>query len=136
MKALQRSLLCALALPAVAVAVAAALFATLAALAPPALAQDFPASTITFGAWGVKSPGHLYGELLAQSAGVKIRHIAFDGGSKAMLSALGGHVDLGWRANEGESRGDAHQARDAAHFERCSVRCAQRIPIRGIGRVE
>jgi tripartite-type tricarboxylate transporter receptor subunit TctC len=50
--------------------------------------------TITFGSWGVKSPGHLYGELLAQTAGIKIRHIAFDGGSKAMLSALGGHTDL------------------------------------------
>lgn len=50
--------------------------------------------TITFGSWGVKSPGHIYGELLAQSAGIKLRHIAFDGGSKAMLSALGGHVDL------------------------------------------
>ena len=50
--------------------------------------------TITFGSWGVKSTGHLYGELLAQAAGIKIRHIAFDGGSKAMLSALGGHTDL------------------------------------------
>lgn len=50
--------------------------------------------TITFGSWGVKSPGHLYGELLSQSTGVRMRHIAFDGGSKAMLSALGGHVDL------------------------------------------
>ena len=50
--------------------------------------------TITFGSWGIKSPGHLYGELLAQSAGIKLRHVAFDGGSKAMLSALGGHTDL------------------------------------------
>ena len=213
MKALHRSLLCALALPAAAVAVAAVVFATLATLAPPALAQDFPTKeieivvpyatggstdsmarivgakvsellkvpvvvinkpgasgaigtmyalatsdgyrvatggnsnlgpvlaigqkppyslddvapiargvinpllvvmkkgrfasfdamireakekpdTITFGSWGVKSPGHLYGELLAQTAGIKLRHIAFDGGSKAMLSALGGHTDL------------------------------------------
>lgn len=50
--------------------------------------------TITFGSWGVKSPGHLYGELMAQTAGIKLRHIAFDGGAKAMLSALGGHTDL------------------------------------------
>ena len=50
--------------------------------------------TITFGSWGVKSPGHFYGELLGQTIGTKLRHIAFDGGSKAMLSALGGHVDV------------------------------------------
>lgn len=49
---------------------------------------------ITFGSWGAKSPGHFYGELLSQATGVKMRHIPFDGGSKAMLSAMGGHTDL------------------------------------------
>ena len=49
---------------------------------------------LTFGSWGAKSPGHFYGELLAQTTGVKMRHIPFDGGSKAMLSAMGGHTDV------------------------------------------
>jgi tripartite-type tricarboxylate transporter receptor subunit TctC len=56
-------------------------------------ARDKPES-LTFGSWGAKSPGHFYGELLAQSTGMKMRHIPFDGGSKAMLSAMGGHTDL------------------------------------------
>lgn len=50
--------------------------------------------TLTFGSWGAKSPGHFYGELLSQVTGAKIRHIPFDGGAKAMLSAMGGHTDL------------------------------------------
>lgn len=49
---------------------------------------------LTFGSWGAKSPGHFYGELLGQTAGVKMRHVPFDGGAKAMLSAIGGHTDL------------------------------------------
>ena len=49
---------------------------------------------LTFGSWGAKSPGHFYGELLAQTTGIRMRHIPFDGGSKAMLSAMGGHTDL------------------------------------------
>lgn len=66
-------------------------FASLDAMIKEAKAKP---DSITFGSWGVKSPGHIYGELLAQVAGIKLRHIAFDGGSKAMLSALGGHTDL------------------------------------------
>lgn len=51
--------------------------------------------TITFGSWGYKSPAHLYGELFVQTTGAKLRHIPFDGGTKAMLSALAGHTDIG-----------------------------------------
>src|SRR5690606_9235617 len=37
---------------------------------------------------------HLYGELFVQTTGAKLRHIPFDGGTKAMLSALAGHTDV------------------------------------------
>ncbi len=66
-------------------------FATLDAMLVEARAKP---DTITFGSWGVKSPGHLYGELLSQAASVKMSHVPFDGGAKAMLSAMGGHTDL------------------------------------------
>ena len=66
-------------------------FATLDAMLSEARAKP---GTITFGSWGVKSPGHLYGELLSQAASVKMSHVPFDGGAKAMLSAMGGHTDL------------------------------------------
>ena len=50
--------------------------------------------TVTFGSWGNKSPAHIYGELFTQTTGAKLRHIPFDGGTKAMLSALAGHTDI------------------------------------------
>jgi len=50
--------------------------------------------TITYSTWGPLSPAHFYGALIAQSAGIKLRHIPYDSGSKAMLAALGGQVDL------------------------------------------
>lgn len=57
-------------------------------------ARENPDS-VTFGSWGYKSPAHLFGELLGQATGTKLRHIPFDGGAKAMLSALSGHTDVG-----------------------------------------
>lgn len=56
-------------------------------------AKEKPDS-VTFGSWGNKSPAHIYGELFVQATGAKLRHIPFDGGTKAMLSALAGHTDI------------------------------------------
>jgi tripartite-type tricarboxylate transporter receptor subunit TctC len=56
-------------------------------------AKDKP-DTITYGSWGPKTPSHFYAEMVAQSAGIKLRHIPYDSGSKAMLAALGGQVDV------------------------------------------
>jgi len=42
--------------------------------------------------WGPKSPSHFFIELLAQQ-GAKLQHIPFEGGGKAALAAIGGHVD-------------------------------------------
>jgi len=50
--------------------------------------------TITFGTWGLRSPAHFYGELIGDSIGGRMRHIPFDSGSKAMLAALGGQIDV------------------------------------------
>ena len=49
---------------------------------------------LTFGSWGVNSSSHIAGELFCQAAGVKIKHVPFKGGAKAMLAAMGGHVDI------------------------------------------
>lgn len=55
-------------------------------------AKDKPGS-ISFASWGNKTPSHFYVEMLAQQLGTKVKHIAFDGGAKAMVAAMGGHVD-------------------------------------------
>lgn len=49
---------------------------------------------ITFGSWGTNSAGHFAGELINQGCGVKMKHVPFDGGAKAMVAAMGGHVDV------------------------------------------
>lgn len=43
--------------------------------------------------WGPKSPSHFFIELLAQQSGAKLQHIPFEGGGKAVIGAIGGHVD-------------------------------------------
>lgn len=42
--------------------------------------------------WGPRSPSHFFIELLSQQ-GAKLQHIPFEGGGKAVLAAIGGHVD-------------------------------------------
>lgn len=43
--------------------------------------------------WGPKSPSHFFIELLAQQGSAKLQHIPFEGGAKAVVGAMGGHVD-------------------------------------------
>jgi tripartite-type tricarboxylate transporter receptor subunit TctC len=43
--------------------------------------------------WGPKSPSHFFIELLAQQDGARLQHIPFEGGAKAVVGAMGGHVD-------------------------------------------
>lgn len=50
--------------------------------------------TITYATWGPKTPAHFFAELVAQNAGIKLRHIPYDSGSKAALAVLGGQVDV------------------------------------------
>ncbi|MCE5262979.1 MAG: tripartite tricarboxylate transporter substrate binding protein [Deltaproteobacteria bacterium] len=56
-------------------------------------AKQKPGS-ITFASWGAKSTSHILGELINKVTGVKMKHLAFDGGAKTMVAALGGHVDV------------------------------------------
>jgi tripartite-type tricarboxylate transporter receptor subunit TctC len=43
--------------------------------------------------WGPKSPAHFFIELLGQQSGARLQHIPFEGGAKAVVGAMGGHVD-------------------------------------------
>lgn len=43
--------------------------------------------------WGHKSPGHFATAMLSQQSGMKLQHIPFEGGAKAVVAAIGGHVD-------------------------------------------
>ena len=55
--------------------------------------KDKPAGSMRLASWGPRSPSHFYIELLAQQIGQKVLHVPFEGGSNAMLAAMGGHVD-------------------------------------------
>jgi tripartite-type tricarboxylate transporter receptor subunit TctC len=50
---------------------------------------------IMFGSFGAKSSTHMLGELVSQVCGVKMKHVPFEGDSKAFVAVLGGHVDIG-----------------------------------------
>jgi len=56
-------------------------------------AKDKP-NTLTFASWGANSSSHLTGELIAQVAGVKLKHVPFQGGTKSMVAVMGGHTDI------------------------------------------
>lgn len=51
-------------------------------------------NALTYGSWGTNSTSNFNGEIMAQAAGVKIKHVPFKGGAKAMLAAMGGHIDV------------------------------------------
>ncbi|HEX4326182.1 MAG TPA: tripartite tricarboxylate transporter substrate binding protein [Burkholderiales bacterium] len=60
--------------------------------------QDFVADAkahpdnFTYGSSGAYSASHLPIEMLANSAGIKLRHISYSGGGPAILAVLGGQV--------------------------------------------
>jgi len=62
--------------------------------------QDFVAEAranpdkLTYGSSGAYSASHLPIEMLANAAGMKLRHISYAGGGPAILAVLGGHVAL------------------------------------------
>ncbi|WP_159077595.1 tripartite tricarboxylate transporter substrate binding protein [Polynucleobacter rarus] len=47
---------------------------------------------VTYGSSGAYSASHIPIEMLANAAGVKLRHIPFAGGGPAILAVLGGHI--------------------------------------------
>jgi tripartite-type tricarboxylate transporter receptor subunit TctC len=56
-------------------------------------AKQKPGALI-YGSWGAYGSSHLFGELISQVAGIKMKHVPFKGGAKAMLAAMGGHIDI------------------------------------------
>lgn len=49
---------------------------------------------LTFGSAGNGSSTHMVGELFAQAAGIKLRHVPYRGSSAAMNDLLGGQIDM------------------------------------------
>ena len=53
---------------------------------------------LNFGSNGTGTTSHLAGELLQQRAGIKFTHIPYKGASGAMLSLVGGEIEIGFPA--------------------------------------
>lgn len=47
----------------------------------------------TYGTFGAGSSAHLYGLVLARSAGAQLAHVPYKGSSQAITDLLGGHID-------------------------------------------
>ncbi|MBI3938337.1 MAG: tripartite tricarboxylate transporter substrate binding protein, partial [Betaproteobacteria bacterium] len=58
-----------------------------------ALARSYP-GRLNFGSGGVGTSNHLASEMLKGLAKVNIVHVPFKGSNQAMLSMIGGHVDM------------------------------------------
>ena len=50
---------------------------------------------VTFGTTGVATTGHFMGELLQQTAGIKLNHIPFKGGAEISQQLMAGRIDMG-----------------------------------------
>jgi len=50
--------------------------------------------SLTYASWGAKSISHMAGELVNLEMGIKMQHVPFTGGAKALAAVLGGHVDV------------------------------------------
>lgn len=58
-----------------------------------ALARSYP-GRLNFGSGGIGTSNHLASEMLKGLAKVNIMHVPFKGSNQAMLSMIGGHVDM------------------------------------------
>lgn len=56
-------------------------------------AREKPGS-INIGSYGLRSGAHFYIEQLSQTLNVKLVHVPYDSGAKAMMAALSGEVDI------------------------------------------
>lgn len=57
------------------------------------LVQSMP-DKLTYGSWGIGSLGHIGMELIVGQAGLKIRHVPFNGGPPAYLGLAAGQTDV------------------------------------------
>ena len=58
-----------------------------------AYAKEKP-DELAFGSPGIGSPGHLAGELFKKMAGIRMRHVAYQGGPQSAQDVMGGTVPL------------------------------------------
>jgi tripartite-type tricarboxylate transporter receptor subunit TctC len=58
-----------------------------------AYAKDHP-GTLNYGSAGIGTVGHLAGEFLASTAGIKLIHVPYRGTGPAMTDLLGGHIPM------------------------------------------
>ena len=58
-----------------------------------ALAKRAPGK-LTYGTGGAGSPGHLFTEMFADRAGIKLTHVPFRGLGPAMNNLIGGHITM------------------------------------------
>lgn len=56
------------------------------------LAKERP-DEFTYGSWGLGSGAHIRTEAFKSAAGIKLRHIPFQGSGPAFTALLGGHID-------------------------------------------
>ena len=49
---------------------------------------------LTYGSSGAGSPSHLFAELFASMAGIKLTHVPFRGLGPAMNDLIGGHITI------------------------------------------
>jgi tripartite-type tricarboxylate transporter receptor subunit TctC len=49
---------------------------------------------ITYGSSGNYGPSHFMTEMFAQAAGIKLNHVAYNGGGPALIAMLGGQIGL------------------------------------------
>jgi len=59
-----------------------------------ALAKKREDKPLTYGSGGVGTTAHLSAEVLAQTAGIKLLHVPYQGTSRAMADVLAGRVDM------------------------------------------
>ena len=67
-----------------------------------AYARQKPAG-LTYGTWGTGSTPHLFGEMLAKQAGIRLVQVPYKGEGAAHLDLIGGTLDIAW-ANSGTAR--------------------------------
>lgn len=61
---------------------------------PKQFAAAAKAKSLSYASTGVGNSNHLLGEMLMRSAGIKMRHIPYQGGSEAVLALMRGDVDM------------------------------------------
>jgi tripartite-type tricarboxylate transporter receptor subunit TctC len=78
---------------------------------------------VSFGSWGIGSPGHLGGEYLEMASGIDMQHVPFREVSQLYTSVGGG--DVGWAFGSLPSSAGAYKAGKLRYI---AVAAARRIP--------